>query len=278
MKFDLDSPDLKLLDSMDKPEDLFVILLKIMKRLRSDRGCLWDREQNHVSLKKSLIEEAYETVEAIDSGNPDNLREELGDLLLQVVFHGQIAEDDHSFTQSDIIKTIIKKLLRRHPHVFGDISAGSSREILENWEDIKKEERRNSKKEEDSIFSGIPHLLPALHYAYEIQNRASRLGFDWDRAEDVYRKILEELNELKKEADSNNRQSAADEMGDLLFSIVNYGRHLDIDIEKSMKDSCKRFIERFNLMEGIARERGQNFKELSLEEKDRLWELAKKEL
>ena len=162
MRFDLDSPDLKLLDSINKPEELYAILLEVMKRLRSDRGCMWDREQNHASLKKSLIEEAFETAEAIDNNDPAELKEELGDLLLQVVFHGQIAEEDDDFSQSDIIRVIIKKLLRRHPHVFSDTSAGSSREILENWEDIKKEERKNSKKEKDSIFSGIPFSLPAL--------------------------------------------------------------------------------------------------------------------
>ena len=270
MRFDLDSPDLELLDSIKDAKELFVILLEIMKRLRSDNGCLWDREQDHSSLKKSLIEEAYETVEAIERGDPDDLREELGDLLLQVVFHGQIAEEDGHFTHSDVIRAIIKKLLRRHPHVFSGTSVDSSREVLENWEDIKKEERKDSKKAEDSIFTGIPRSLPALHYAYEIQNRASRLGFDWDRAEDVYKKILEELTELKKETDNDDSQAVADEMGDLLFSIVNYGRHLGIDIEKSTKDSCRRFIERFKLMEETARERGRDFKKLSLEEKDKL--------
>ena len=278
MKFDLDSPDLELLDSIKEPKELFVILLEIMKRLRSDKGCLWDREQDHISLKKSLIEEAYETVEAIDSGDAVELKEELGDLLLQVIFHGQIAEEDGSFSHSDIIRGIIKKLLRRHPHVFSNTDASSSREILENWEDIKKEERKNSNKKKDSIFSGIPHSLPGLHYAYEIQNRASRLGFDWEKAEDVYEKIVEEMGELEKEAATGDLKAVSDELGDLLFSIVNYGRHLDVDIEKSVKDTCKRFISRFKLMEDIARENGEDFKKLSLEEKDRLWEKAKKRL
>ena len=249
-----------------------------MRRLRSDKGCLWDREQDHSTLKKSLIEEAYETVEAIDSGDAAELKEELGDLLLQIIFHGQIAEEGGNFSHSDIIRGIIKKLLRRHPHVFSDTDASSSREILANWEDIKKEERKNSNKEKDSIFSGIPRSLPGLHYAYEIQNRASRLGFDWEKAEDVYEKIVEEMNELEKEAAIGDLKAVSEELGDLLFSIVNYGRHLGIDIEKSIKDTCKKFISRFKLMEDMAREDGEDFKELSLEEKDRLWEKAKKRL
>ncbi|HAJ94962.1 MAG TPA: nucleoside triphosphate pyrophosphohydrolase [Actinobacteria bacterium] len=276
MDFDLNSPDPELLDRIKLPDELFKILLDIMKRLRSDGGCLWDREQDHGSLKKSLIEEAYETVEAIESGNPENLNEELGDLLLQVVFHGQIANEKGSFNTSSIIRTLIKKLLRRHPHVFGDNRAGSNKEILATWEDIKREERKNGKKNKDSIFSGIPKSLPPLHYAYEIQNRASRLGFDWDGPSDVYEKIIEELKELKEEVDRNNKEAASAELGDLLFSIVNYGRHLKIDIEKSLKDTGGRFIERFKLMEKLAEEKGLEFSSLPLEEKDRLWEIAKK--
>jgi tetrapyrrole methylase family protein / MazG family protein len=276
MGFDLDSPDTGILDSMEKPEELFLVLAGIMERLRSDRGCLWDRKQDHSSLKKSLIEEAYETVEAIDSGDAGELKEELGDLLLQIVFHGQIAQEEGSFTHADIIRGIIKKLLRRHPHVFSHASASSSREILENWEEIKKQERKGSKKEKDSIFSGIPRSLPGLHYAYEIQNRASRLGFDWEKAEDVYEKVKEEIAELETEAVKGSREAVSGELGDLLFSIVNYGRHMDIDIEKSLKGTCKRFISRFKMMEDMAAERGEDFKSLTLEEKDRLWEKAKK--
>jgi len=276
MDFDLDSPDLELLDRIEPPDELFKILLDIMKRLRSDRGCLWDREQDHGSLKKSLIEETYETVEAIESGDPESLNEELGDLLLQVVFHGQIADEEGSFNTASIIRAIIKKLLRRHPHVFDGTRASSSREILAKWEDIKKEERKNSKKDKDSIFSGIPKSLPSLHYAYEIQNRASRLGFDWDGPSDVYEKIIEELKELKEEADRDNREAISAELGDLLFSIVNYGRHLGVDIEKSLKDTGRRFIERFKLMEKMAEEKDLDFSSLSLKEKDRLWEIAKK--
>ena len=276
MDFNLDSPDQSLLDRIEKPEELFKVLLDIMKRLRSEKGCLWDREQDHNSLKKSLIEETYETVEAIEGGDKDCLNEELGDLLLQIVFHGQIADEEGTFNTASIIRAIIKKLLRRHPHVFGTDSASSNKEILANWEDIKKEERKNSQKDDDSIFSGIPGSLPSLHYAYEIQNRASRLGFDWDGPSDVYKKIIEELEELKQEADRDNKEAIEAELGDLLFSIVNYGRHLKIDIEKSLKGTGRRFIERFKLMEELAEEKGLDFKVLPLVEKDKLWEIAKK--
>ncbi|MCJ7665826.1 MAG: nucleoside triphosphate pyrophosphohydrolase [Actinobacteria bacterium] len=278
MDFDLNSPDLDKLDEIKSPDRLFTILLDTMRVLRSPRGCMWDREQDHKSLKKSLIEEAYETIEAIEKEDPLSLREELGDLMLQTVFHSQIADEDGHFNMSDVLRGIIRKLLRRHPHVFGDQDVSCSDEILSNWEDIKKKERRQNNKDKDSIFSGIPLTLPSLHFAYEVQNRASRLGFDWDNAGDVHKKILEELEELDQEIDKKNSKSAQDEMGDLLFSIINYSRHLGIDIEKSLKDTSRKFIERFKFMEETAGEKGSDFKKLSLEEKERLWEKSKKYL
>lgn len=278
MDFDLNLPDFNKLDGIKSPDILFIILLDIMRKLRSPQGCIWDREQDHKTLKKSLIEEAYETIEAIEDGDPSSLREELGDLILQTVFHSQIADEDGNFNMSDVLRGIIKKLLRRHPHVFGGRDISCSDEILANWEDIKKKERRENNKDKDSIFSGIPRTLPSLHFAYEVQNRASRLGFDWDDSEDVYKKILEELEELKLEIDKKDRKSAPGEMGDLLFSIVNYSRHLGIDIEKSLKDTSRKFINRFKFMEEGAGAKGLDFKKLSLEEKDKLWEKSKKHL
>ena len=277
MDFDLNSPDLDRLDKIKSADILFTILLDIMKTLRSPEGCIWDREQDHDSLKKSLMEETYETIEAIEKGDPGSIREELGDLLLQAVFHSQIADENGHFNMSDVLKGIIKKLLRRHPHVFGDTDVSGSDEILSNWEEIKKKERKDNNKDWDSIFSGIPRALPALHFAYEVQNRASRLGFDWDLSEDVYKKILEELEELKIEID-NNTLSAQDEMGDLLFSIINYSRHLGIDIEKSLRDTSRKFINRFKLMEESAAVKGLDFKKLSLEEKEKFWEKSKKQI
>jgi tetrapyrrole methylase family protein/MazG family protein len=278
MEFDINSPDLDKLDKIKSADILFSILLDIMKALRSPEGCMWDREQDHDSLKKSLIEETYETIEAIEKKDPPGIREELGDLMLQTVFHSQIADENGHFNMSDVLKGIIKKLLRRHPHVFGDRDVSCSDEILSNWEDIKKKERKGTNKDGDSIFSGIPHTLPALHFAYEIQNRASRLGFDWDLPEDVYKKIFEELEELKIELGRGNKLSAQEEMGDLLFSIMNYSRHLKIDIEKGLKDTSRKFINRFKLMEKSAVEKGLDFKKLSLEEKEKLWERSKKQI
>lgn len=278
MEFDLNSPDLDKLDEIKSADKLFLILLDIMRTLRSPEGCMWDREQDHNTLKKSLIEETYETIEAIEKGDPAGLREELGDLVLQSVFHSQIADENGHFNMGDVLKGIIKKLLRRHPHVFGDSDASCSDEILSNWEDIKKKERKDTNKDGDSIFSGIPCSLPALHFAYEIQNRASRLGFDWELPEDVYKKILEELEELKIEIGRDNKLSAQEEMGDLLFSIMNYSRHLKIDIEKGLKDTSRKFINRFKLMEKAAVEKGLDFKKLSLEEKEKLWERSKKQI
>ncbi len=273
-----DADDLKDIDAVNDSTRLFYIFVNIIKKLRSPEGCMWDREQDHSTLKKSLIEETYETIEAIDANDPGSLKEELGDLLLQVVFHSQIADENKEFEIADVLKGIIKKLLRRHPHVFGGQDAKSSREILENWEVIKKEERRGRSKDSDSIFTGIPKTLPPMHYAYEVQNRAARLGFDWDDPGQIYDKILEELAELKEEIKHKNTDLIKGEIGDLLFSIVNYSRHLGIDCEQSLSSTNKKFIERFKFMEKQAEAEKLDFKKMPLKEKDKLWESAKKKL
>jgi len=265
-------------EKINKEQDsgrLFYKLIKIMEKLRSDEGCLWDIEQTHQSIKKNLIEEAYEAVESIESNNYSGLKEELGDILLQVVFHSQIGVEDNEFDINEVLISVINKLIRRHPHVFGDKKVSSSSEVLANWEDIKKKERKKSTKN-TSIFANIPKILPALHYAFEIQNRASRLGFDWNNASGVIEKIKEELNELNAELKTGNNKGLSDELGDLLFSIVNLSRHLNIDSEKSLRDTCKKFISRFDYMEKHAQEHNMDFPKLPLEEKDKLWEIAKK--
>ncbi len=278
MEHKLDAGDLKDIDAISDSARLFSILINIMKKLRSPEGCMWDREQDHSTLKKSLIEETYETIEAIDDKDPGSLKEELGDLLLQVAFHSQIADENKEFEIADVLKGIIKKLLRRHPHVFGSKDVKNSREILENWEEIKKEERKGRSKDSDSIFTGIPKTLPPTHYAYEIQNRASRLGFDWDDPGQIYDKILEELAELKEEIKHKNTDMIQGEIGELLFSIVNYSRHLGIDCEQSLSRTNKKFVERFKFMEKHAEANDLDFKKMPLKEKDKLWELAKKKL
>ncbi len=278
MSFKLNNGEIKNINKINDSSELFAILISIMKKLRSPEGCMWDREQDHKTIKKNLIEETYEAVESIESDDYMGLKEELGDLLLQIVFHSQIAAESKEFDISEVLKCLINKLIRRHPHVFEGVNLTSSDEILENWENIKKRERKNKSKKTDSIFSGIPRSLPSLHYAYEIQNRASRLGFDWDKPDDIFEKIEEELIELKKEIKKDRKDKIFGEMGDVLFSIVNFSRRLGMDCEQSLYDASKKFIERFDLMEKYAHDNDLDFKNLPLEEKDKLWEIAKREL
>ncbi|MHB1347172.1 MAG: nucleoside triphosphate pyrophosphohydrolase [Candidatus Humimicrobiaceae bacterium] len=279
------------LENTNNPGELLSLLIEILAHLRSPEGCMWDREQDHDSIKKNIVEEAYEAVEAIENKDFQSLKEELGDLLLQVIFHSQIAVENNEFNLSDVIKEIIKKLYRRHPHVFGDKNFTSAGEVLVSWEEIKKNERKNNPKKTESIFNDIPKILPSLHYAYEIQNRASRLGFDWDETGLIFDKINEEINELTMEFKNSSPQEPKDhkktreslsniiqikeEIGDVLFSMVNLSRHLDVDSEECLKQTCAKFIKRFNDIEKLAKERNLDFKNLPLKEKDSLWEEVK---
>jgi tetrapyrrole methylase family protein / MazG family protein len=272
------SDSISRIDKISGSGELFEVLIRVMSVLRSDNGCMWDREQTHDTIKKNIVEEAYEAVDSIEEKDYRGLKEELGDILLQVVFHSQIAVDNNEFNLNDVLKTIISKLVRRHPHVFAGKSVSSSREVLENWEDIKKEERKSKLSDNFSIFANIPKLLPALHYAYEIQTRAARYGFDWENPDDVIGKIKEEIAELEKELEINEKPGISDETGDLLFSIVNLTRHINIDSEQALKGTCKKFIKRFDFMEKYSADIGLDFKNLTLEEKDKLWEIAKEQL
>jgi tetrapyrrole methylase family protein / MazG family protein len=256
--------------------ELFLVLVAVMEKLRSEKGCVWDREQTHKTIKKNLVEEAYEAVESIESENCQELKEELGDILLQVVFHSQIAQENSEFNINDVLRNILNKLVRRHPHVFGDKVVAGSQEVLVNWEDIKKEERKEKSSEDLSVFANIPRIMPSLHYANEIQSRAARFGFDWEKSKDVLDKIKEEIEELRVELPTGKISNISDELGDILFSIVNLSRHLKIDSEESLKNTCKKFINRFDFMENYALEHGLDFKNMSLAEKDKLWEIAKK--
>jgi len=244
-------------------------LIEIMARLRGSQGCPWDREQTHDSLKRYLIEEAYEILDAIDSQDPQHLKEELGDLLLQIVFHAQIASESNRFDMGDVLEGIITKLIRRHPHVFGETEVTSAREVLLNWEEIKSKE----KKERASIIAGIPRSFPALIYAFKLQSRAAKVGFDWEDVEGVFEKILEEVDELKRA--KIGKGEIEDEVGDLLFAIVNLARHFDIDPELALEKTNKKFERRFRYIEDKASEKGGNLAEMSLEEKDKLWDEAK---
>lgn len=278
MKFQIKADELKKIDEINDIDRLFYILVSVMARLRSPEGCMWDREQTNKSIKRNLIEETYEAVESIENDDFSGLKEELGDLLLQIVFHSQIASENKKFDIAGVLRGIIKKLIRRHPHVFKGASLNSSKEILANWEDIKRKERKVSYKKPASVFSGIPRSLPSLHFAYEIQNRASRLGFDWNNAAEVFEKIEEELAELKIEIKKGRKTQISNEIGDILFTIVNFARHIGVDCEEKLSEVSKKFIQRFDFMEEYAERNNLDFKELSQAKKDKLWEIAKREL
>ncbi|MDI6892321.1 MAG: nucleoside triphosphate pyrophosphohydrolase [Actinomycetota bacterium] len=245
----------------------FDSLLEIMARLRGPSGCLWDKEQTHQSIKQHLIEEAYEVVDAIDRKDFAHLKEELGDLLLQVVFHAQIASDEGKFDIGDILEDITTKLVRRHPHIFGDVKVSSSREVVENWESIKRGESGRS------LLAGIPRSLPALFHALKLQEKAARVGFDWEEKEPIFEKLTEEIAELEEACREEGREKG--EIGDILFTVVNLARRLGIDPEDALRAVNVKFRRRFEFMEKRAKEEGRGLESMSLEEKDRLWEEAK---
>jgi nucleoside triphosphate diphosphatase len=244
----------------------------IMRRLRGPGGCPWDAEQTHDSLKRYLIEECYEVIEAIDKGDDGLLREELGDLLLQPLFHAAIAEERGGFTIDDILETLSDKLVRRHPHVFGDQEIRTSDEQIANWEKIKKEEKGEERK---SALSGVPPHLPSLMKAQKITEKAARVGFDWEHTDQVYAKVLEELHELEETMVSRDQERMEAELGDLLFAIVNLGRFLSINPEEALRKTINRFESRFSHIEGTLHSRGVNLKDASVEEMEKLWEEAK---
>ena len=247
-------------------------LQSIMKVLRSPEGCEWDKKQTHETLKKSLIEEAYEVNQAIDNDDIDELIEELGDVLLQVVFHSQIGEEEGFFNLGDITSAICKKLIHRHPHVFKNENIDMN-EFDKTWEDLKREE-----KGETTVTEGlkrIPAYLPALMKAQKIQKKAALVGFDWDNIEDVHKKVKEEYKELLDECKSGNIKYIKEELGDLLFSIVNLARFLKVDQEEALNMTNAKFIKRFDFVEQGAIKLNKRLEDMTLEEMDKLWEKAK---
>lgn len=260
---------------MAKAGDSIERLLEVMRRLRAPDGCPWDREQTHETLKSDLIEEAYEVIDAIESGNLSHLEEELGDLLLQVVFHAQISQEGGHFEFSDVANAIVDKLERRHPHVFGEVTVSGSGEVLQNWDAIKKAEKAEGDKPA-SIVSGIPRHLPALQKAHQIQKRAARAGFDWEHIDDVFKKLHEEIDELKEAISRDHEHDIRDELGDLLFSAVNVSRFLGHNPEELLNHNIKKFVRRFQGVEERVHASGRAFKEFTLEELDTLWEEAKR--
>lgn len=257
---------------MDKEKVLqrFARLIEIVRKLRGPGGCKWDRAQTHKSLVPYMTEELYEVIEAIEEDDMRKLKEELGDLLLHVVFQADLAEEEGHFTLGDSIETISSKLVRRHPHVFAGLKVGSVSEIKKNWEEIKLREGRQS------LLEGIPKNLPALLLARRVQQRASEVGFDWERVPSVIEKLEEEFLELKNAIESREQSRIRDELGDLLFTVVNLSRFLDIDPEDALRHTIKKFINRFKLVEEELRKKGKKLEEATLSEMDRLWDEIKR--
>ncbi len=253
--------------------EAFAELVRIMERLRAPGGCPWDREQTHASIKPYVIEEAYEVAEAIEENNIDELRAELGDLLLQVVFHSEMAREEGLFTVEDVIRGISEKMVRRHPHVFSDTEVKDSAEVLRNWARIKADERKEH--EDNSTVSGVPRAMPALLRAHRLSEKASRVGFDWESAGDVLEKVREEVAELETAVQLGNPADVEAELGDLLFALTSLGRHLDLQAEDALQRANDRFIRRFRYIEDRLAERRQDVHATSAEEMNTLWEEAK---
>lgn len=258
---------------MNPDPSSFDHLCAIMRRLRGPGGCPWDAEQTHETLTRYLLEETYEVIEAIEAGSPEHLKEELGDLLLQPVFHAAIAEEAGSFTIGDVIGTLCEKLVRRHPHVFGDMKIADSRAQVENWEQIKRVEKGEERR---SALSGVPAHLPALLKAQKITEKAARVGFDWEHVDQVVAKVMEELHEFEEAMAARDNESMEAELGDLLFAIVNLGRFLAINPEEALRKTIDRFQRRFTYVEDELHASGRQMAATSLEEMDRLWEEAKR--
>jgi tetrapyrrole methylase family protein/MazG family protein len=252
----------------------------LVERLRSDNGCPWDRKQTRETLKPMLIEEAYEVLDALDSDDPAELKDELGDLLFQVVFHAQIAQERGEFDLAEVIERSHEKMVRRHPHIFGKADLKTADDVLKNWEDIKAAERgipSSSRPEtERSLLDGIPSKLPALHRAYQMTAKASRVGFDWPQLEDILAKMQEEASELAEALSRRDTKKMADEVGDLLFVAVNVARFLGIDPETALGHSNRKFQDRFRYIESSIKRQGRELKDASLAEMDALWDEAKK--
>ena len=247
-------------------------LVKLMTTLRSPNGCPWDRKQTLASLKPFVIEESYEVVDAIDNNDRAALLEEIGDFLLQAVFITELTREEGSFDIYDSITAIHDKLVRRHPHVFGDVEARDAEQVLVNWEKLKSEER---KKENKGVLSGVPAALPALLKASRLTEKAARVGFDWRGTEEVFHKVDEEIGELREAIAGGDQTKIHDEIGDLIFTIANIARKLDVNPEEALQSTNRKFTRRFESMESRVHAAGKNLDQLTLEEMDALWDEAK---
>jgi len=246
-------------------------LREIVARLRAPDGCPWDREQTHESLRAALVEECYEVIEAIEKADDANLREELGDLLLHVVLHAHMAGERQAFSFEEVVGEICEKLVRRHPHVFGDAKAGNTSEVLRQWEQIKREE----KGERTSIMDGLPAALPALLRAQNVQKKAARVGFDWKEASEVFAKVDEEVSELREAVALGKNAAIEEELGDLLFTVVNLARKLHVDSETALTLATKKFTRRFRAVEAEVIAQGRKIEDSAAEEMNALWDKHK---
>ena len=262
------------MDFQQKEKYTMEDLLKIVEILRAPGGCPWDREQDHKSIRSCLIEETYEAIEAIDTENTELLKEELGDVLLQVVFHTRIEEEEGNFDFSDVVDGIAKKMIVRHPHVFGDVTVRNSEDVLKNWDAIKKQTKQQ--KTQTEVLQSISAALPALMRSAKVQQKAAKVGFDWPDVGGALEKVAEELEEVKEEIKKGDPQGQWNEIGDLLFSVVNVSRFLQVEPEQALTLACNKFIDRFAKVEKLAQERSIDMKQASLQELDALWDEVKK--
>lgn len=249
-------------------------LIEIVKILRSPNGCPWDREQTHKSIRSDLIEETYEVIEAIDTDDLELLKEELGDLLLQVAFHSEIESEKATFTIDDVCDGICKKLIIRHPHVFGDVNAETTDEVLNNWDAIKMQTK--SQNTQTQAILSVSKALPSLMRSTKIQKKAAKVGFDWNSVDGAFDKLCEEVQELKIAIENDDKENQREELGDVLFSAVNVARFLNIDSEHALYDACDKFTNRFSAVEELALKRGIDMKTATLEELDSLWDEVKR--
>ena len=261
------------MDASDSNSAAFQRLVDLMARLRGPDGCPWDRKQTPASLRPFLIEECFEVVDALEERVPDKVKEELGDLLFQIVFHARLAEEEGQYTIRDVIEAIVEKMVRRHPHVFGTERLSTDREVLATWEEIKKKEK--GYEDRRSLLEGVPRNLPGLLRAHRLQERAARVGFDWSHLNEVLPKLDEEVAEFKESLKEENAANVEEELGDLFFTLVNISRFLGVDPEEALRKTISKFVHRFRFIEEEAAEAGKALSDMSLEEMDSLWERSK---
>lgn len=257
----------------EKQKYNFNDLVEIVKILRSPEGCPWDREQTHKSIRSNFIEETYEAIEAIDTDDTELLKEELGDVLLQVALHSEIESEQNNFTIEDVCDGICKKLIIRHPHVFSNVEADTTEQVLKNWDAIKMQTK--SQKSQTQAMLSVSKALPSLMRSAKLQQKAAKVGFDWENIDGALEKLFEECEELKQAIENNDKENQREELGDVLFSAVNVARFLDIDSEHALYDACDKFTDRFSKVESLANKRGIDMKTASLTELDSLWDEVK---